>query len=63
MTSKPHSSRQSLLTRIAALVRAIEESDESKIEEAVLRPFEGAVEVAKPERGVDGQAGAKGAQI
>jgi hypothetical protein len=37
MTSKPHSSKQSLATRIGALVRAIEESDEAKIEEAVLR--------------------------
>ncbi len=37
MTSKPRSSKQSLATRIGALVRAIEESDEAKIEEAVLR--------------------------
>ena len=37
MTSKPPSSKPSLATRIGALVRAIEESDEAKIEEAVLR--------------------------
>jgi hypothetical protein len=37
MTSKPRSSKQSLATRIGALVRAIEASDEAKIEEAVLR--------------------------
>jgi hypothetical protein len=37
MTSKPPSSKQSLATRIGALVRAIEASDEAKIEEAVLR--------------------------